>query len=150
MAPGGADNSYFPSAHPQASATQGGDPRGHPESNPPNPNVSSISEARSRAGGQEDAPAKQPKKHRRNKRRKHRRQSFAAPTESLDPNPPLDTATQEQVIEEEPRDSGTIVGSAVHNAGGPLYRLCQSGTTLSSTSLDSEALLDHRYVAIGV
>lgn len=148
-APEGANNSYFPSSQPRksaASTTQGGDSSGHPQSNPPNPNVSTISEARSRAGGLEDAPSKHKKKHRRKQRRRNRRQSFAAPTGSPEPNPAIDTATQDQAIEEEPRGSGTVAGSVGHNAGNPLYRL--GGANLSNTSLESEALLDHRYVML--
>lgn len=142
----GADNPYFPSSQPRnptASASQGGNPSGRTQSNPPDPSVSVISQSRSRAGGQEDAPPKSKKKHRRNKRRRHRRPSFAAPTDGPEPEPALDTATQEQVIEEEPRRFDRTAGSA-QSTGNPLYRFGQSGTTLSNTSLESEALLDHR------
>src|SRR5690606_40152819 len=62
--------------------------------------------------------------------------SDLGPTDSPNPEPTLDTTTQGQVIEEEPQDKGSVP-----NTGHPLHRLCQSGTNLSDSSLDSEALL---------
>lgn len=139
---GGSDNSYFPGSKARkrtTTTTKGGESSRNTPSNPQNPTVSTISEARHRAGEQEDASEKHKKKHRRNKRRRHRRPSFAGPTDSPNPEPTLDTTMQGQVIEEEPQDKGSVP-----NTGHPLHRLCQSGTNLSDSSLDSEALLDHR------
>ncbi|KAI4236247.1 MAG: hypothetical protein LQ349_002647 [Xanthoria aureola] len=79
------------------------------------------------------AASKKRRKHRGGKRKKSRRQSFAVPNEDEESaNPALST-----------HDSAAP--PAPSSARPPMYRLGQSGgRTLSSTSLDSEALLDHR------
>ncbi|KAK2762678.1 CorA metal ion transporter [Arachnomyces sp. PD_36] len=152
-APGGSPNSRFPSSQfpkkkPTATAATGNGSSLSQQSQT-NPPLGKISEARSQAaaapGGQDDAPAKPKKKH-RNKRRRHRRQSFAAPAESSNPVPVFDTATPDHnIIVEEPQEMGGGAPASVAPAAAhPLYRLGQSGANLSGTSLESEALLDHR------
>ena len=78
---------------------------------------------------EQPAASKRRKNHRGGKRKKGRRQSFAVPTgEGGDGGP--STSNRE------------LPGSNVPRP--PFYRLGQSGRNLSSASLDSEALLDHR------
>lgn len=78
------------------------------------------------------AAGKRRKNHRGGKKRKNRRQSFLPRAEEDS----TEIAGSNQ-IPEEPQDSTT--------ARPPLYRLGQSGgRNLSETSLDSNALLDHR------
>lgn len=79
-------------------------------------------------------PAKRKKN--RNRRRRNRRQSFLAPEDSQ-----LEAATA-------PAPDATAVSNLATDrpkpeAAEPFYKL---GRALSSTSLESEALLDHRYV----
>ncbi|KAF2001454.1 cora-domain-containing protein [Amniculicola lignicola CBS 123094] len=101
-----------------------------------NPGNSTYAEAAasntSAAAG--DAPAstgpKKRKGHRGGKKRRNRRQSFAGP-------PPLD----EGDMTNEPRPSLTNAGQSQARTNSSFYRL-QSNN--SNTSLESEALLDHR------
>ena len=72
------------------------------------------------------------KGHRGGKKKRGRRQSFAID----DP---------EVTLEEAPRSSQNVGGTPSSRIADPFNRLYQSGgRNLSSASLDSEALLDHR------
>ncbi|GAM85578.1 hypothetical protein ANO11243_035850 [Dothideomycetidae sp. 11243] len=87
----------------------------------------------SNTGSQPDnVPAKK-RKHRGGRKKKNRRQSFAAPSESTI------TANDETANDRRP---SLLDGPRQGAASNSLYRL-QSGNK-SSTSLESEALLDHR------
>ena len=84
----------------------------------------------------ESAGLKKRRNHRGGKKKKNRRQSFA-------------------VTSDEPgqgdgnRSNRDLLDVNRASASRPsFYRLGQSGRNLSETSLDSEALLDHRYVAL--
>lgn len=77
------------------------------------------------------------RKHRGGKKKRNRRQSFAAPSE--------DSALP--TLEEGPgEDPSAEMPSNTLSARKPFYRRGQSSGNLSSTSLDSDVLLDHRYV----
>lgn len=91
---------------------------------------------------QQQQPSKRRKN--RNRKRRHRRESFLAPEESPSPAPVSATAPAADAV------ASASVGAADQSksksrARLPLYRL---GRDLSDTSLESEALLDHRYVLI--
>jgi magnesium transporter len=78
------------------------------------------------------APGKRRKNHRGGKKKKSRRQSFLPSTEEDNGE-----TSRPNRIQQEPQDSAS--------ARPPFYRLGQSsGRNVSSTSLDSNALLDHR------
>lgn len=92
-------------------------------------NTQSTSDAL--AGGDPSAVGKRRRNHRGGKKKKSRRQSFLPTNAEEEPSRALN----------EPQASGS--GSA----RPPFYRLGQSGgRNLSETSLDSNALLDHRQV----
>ncbi|KAL8956759.1 MAG: hypothetical protein Q9193_005803, partial [Seirophora villosa] len=81
----------------------------------------------------ESAASKKRRNHRGGRKKKSRRQSFAVPNEE---DEPADPARSNREPAEPPSSS----------ARPPIYRLGQSGgRNLSSTSLDSQELLDHRY-----
>lgn len=86
----------------------------------------------------EAPPTSKKRKHRGGRRKRNRRQSFAAPSEASDAmNPPAGRSNHDLL--NVPRPSAPQP---------PFYRLGQSGgRNLSNTSLESEALLDHRYDA---
>ena len=92
-----------------------------PTSAPSNTSVPQSSEA-----------AKKKKKKRSNKKRKDRRQSFAAPTDETD--------NTEMEGERPSLLDSQDIGSANRDS---FYRL-GAGRNQSNTSLESEALLDHR------
>ncbi|EAS35545.3 CorA family metal ion transporter [Coccidioides immitis RS] len=78
------------------------------------------------------------RKHRHHKRRRHRRPSFAPATVET---PPAGSPSRE--AEGIPEEGETAAPTDTRRAS--FYRLGQlGGATLSDTSLDSEALLDHR------
>ena len=85
------------------------------------------------------ADSKKKRKHRGGKKRKNRRQSFAAPSEAstmpegMPDDPMADIAEDDIDSTSRPR---------------PFYR--RRTGHLSDESLDSEALLDHRYAAKGI
>lgn len=84
--------------------------------------------------GEQPAASRRKRNHRGGKKKRNRRQSFAAPSD--------DTNTADPARSN--RDLLDVPSSST--ARPPFYRLGQSGgRNLSSTSLDSEALLDHRY-----
>lgn len=85
------------------------------------PNMSSNSQP-STGGGQKK------KRHRGGKKRRNRRQSFIAPDESV----------AESEVEQRP----SLLDAPRPSANTSFYRLKNGGR--SSTSLESEALLDHR------
>ena len=79
------------------------------------------------------------RKHRGGKKKRNRRHSFAAPSEdSTLPGPSL-RPSHDPLVEEESE-------AAVVSARRPFYGRSQGNGNLSSTSLDSDALLDHRCV----
>ena len=82
----------------------------------------------------EAAAGKKRRNHRAGKKKRNRRQSFAAPGDATG-NEDGARSNHEQL--DAPTSSSTRP---------PFYRLGQSGRNLSDTSLDSQALLDHRYV----
>ena len=77
---------------------------------------------------------KKKRKHRGKKSKRNRRQSFAAPSEESS----IPSAIPEITADQNGMDRS--------NSGfrQPFYKLGQSGGNLSNTSLESEALLDHR------
>lgn len=121
---------------------------GQPNSHRPQPSTSSnppthdSNNARSAVQGSEaeQGAAGPPKRknHRggKKKKRRDRRQSFAAPSE--DSTVPPGRSTNDYL--DVPGSSNTRSNSQ------PFYRLGQGDRTRSSGSLDSEALLDHRFV----
>ncbi|KAL8753008.1 MAG: hypothetical protein Q9184_005550, partial [Pyrenodesmia sp. 2 TL-2023] len=80
----------------------------------------------------ENSASKKRRNHRGGKRKKSRRQSFAVPNEEDEAAEPAGSK----------HDAPPPQSSS--SARPPIYRLGQSGRNLSSTSLDSQALLDHR------
>ena len=76
------------------------------------------------------------RKHRGGKKKRNRRQSFAAPSE---------TSTLPSLVESPVNDPLLEVPANNSAQGGRLCRRQQSSGNLSSTSLESDALLDHRY-----
>ncbi|KAF1942501.1 cora-domain-containing protein [Clathrospora elynae] len=104
-----------PAAHESSSVPPTGNPGGASSARPSLPAEASSS-----------APAKKKKTHRGGKKRKNRRQSFAATADStMDERPSLAT-----------------IASHGHSRGSQgFYR---THSNLSNTSLESEALLDHR------
>ena len=97
-------------------------------------NATSTTDVRASAEGDQNAGTKKRRGHRGGKKKKARRQSFALGNEQDGaPNP----------------DRSAHDSHAASTSGTPrpsFYRLGQSGRNLSSASLDSQALLDHRYV----
>ncbi|KAL9617669.1 MAG: hypothetical protein Q9160_007544 [Pyrenula sp. 1 TL-2023] len=77
---------------------------------------------------------KKKKRHRAGKKKRNRRQSFAAPSE--------DSALTELQANRPVAEASNLQQPLMANKS--LYRLGNAGGNLSSTSLDSEALLDHR------
>ena len=98
-------------------------------------NTRSTTDALTSAPGEQTAAGKKRRNHRAGRKKKGRRQSFALGNEEESAGNP---ATSNQELHG-PSASGT--------PRPPFYRLGQSGGNLSSTSLDSQALLDHRYLA---
>ena len=81
-----------------------------------------------------NTPVKRRKNHRAGKKKKNRRQSFLPGVEEGN----MDPSRSNQNLHD-PQSAGL--------ARPPFYRLGQSGGgNLSETSLDSQALLDHRYL----
>ena len=101
-------------------------------------NTQSTSNAVPTVSGEVNAFKKR-RNHRGGKKKKNRRQSFAAPSD----NPGLGDGA---------RSSHDLLEAPASSAQRPsFYRLGQSGVgNLSDTSLDSSALLDHRYVDCAV
>ena len=91
---------------------------------------------------QQQQPSKRRKN--RNRKRRHRRESFLAPEESHSPAPVSATAPAADAV------ASASVGAADQSKSKSRARLpfYQLGRDLSDTSLESEALLDHRYVLI--
>lgn len=79
---------------------------------------------------------KKKRKHRGKKSKKGRRQSFVAPSDESSLPSVMPEIMEDQHVAN--RSSSGLKQS--------IYRLGQPGGNLSSTSLESEALLDHRYV----
>ena len=96
-------------------------------------NTQSTSNAVPTCSGEVNAFKKR-RNHRGGKKKKNRRQSFATPSD----NPGLGDGA---------RSSHDLLEAPAASAQRPsFYRLGQSGAgNLSDTSLDSSALLDHRY-----
>lgn len=93
---------------------------------------SSIANGSNAGGGNGDTAAPKKKRHRAGKKRRNRRQSFVAPSESTAAED-LDDPDRRPSLLDNPRSSG------VQNS---FYRL--KSAAKSNTSLESEALLDHR------
>ncbi len=118
------------------------DPSSHREANPSTSqsgtqqptDAQNISNAAPADQGEQPAASRRKRTHRGGKKKRNRRQSFAAPLD--------DTSTADPARPN--RDLLDVPGSSTTRP--PFYKLGQSGgRNLSSTSLDSEALLDHRY-----
>ena len=93
-----------------------------------------TSTAASADQGELPAASRRKRTHRGGKKKRNRRQSFAAPSDDTNTTAPTRSN----------RDLLDVPSSST--ARPPFYTLGQSGgRNLSSTSLDSEALLDHRY-----
>ena len=90
--------------------------------------------------GNENVQTQAPKKrkHRGGKKKRNRRQSFAAPSEDGS------TVTEDRGENPEGDNINRLMSSG---APKPFYRLGQTSGNLSNTSLESQALLDHRFVA---
>jgi magnesium transporter len=84
---------------------------------------------------QASAEGRKKRKHRGGKKKRNRRQSFAAPSEDC-ALPTLEEGSGDHTLLEVPSNTST--------AQMPFYRRGQSSGNLSSTSLDSDVLLDHR------
>ncbi|KAL1954581.1 hypothetical protein VTO42DRAFT_916 [Malbranchea cinnamomea] len=101
-------------------------------------NPRSQSSTRPDAHAQEGRQAPVKRRHRGPKRRRHRRQSFAAP-------PHLTSEHNGASPEEFPEEMAASAATSPTEARRlPLYKLGQVSGNLSETSLDSQALLDHR------
>lgn len=100
-------------------------------------NTQSTSNAVPTSSRIDPTTGKKRRNHRGGKKKRNRRQSFAAPGE-------------ESVGVEAMRQSQNMMESATSaSTRPPMYRLGQSGgLNLSDTSLDSQALLDHRYAQL--
>jgi len=118
------------------------DPSSHREANPSTSqsgtqqptDAQNISNAAPADQGEQPAASRRKRTHRGGKKKRNRRQSFAAP---LDDTSTADPARPNHDLLDVPGSSTTRP---------PFYKVGQSGgRNLSSTSLDSEALLDHRY-----
>jgi magnesium transporter len=94
-----------------------------------------TTEQRTQSVLQSGSESKKKRKHRGKKSKRNRRQSFAAPSEESSLPPTIPEIMTEQ--------NGTTRPDA--DVRKPFYRLGHSGGNLSTTSLESEALLDHRY-----
>ena len=86
------------------------------------------------APGEQTATGKKRRNHRAGRKKKARRQSFALGNE------------QEESADLESSTHDLHAASTSGTLRPPFYRLGQSGSNFSSTSLDSQALLDHRCV----
>jgi magnesium transporter len=112
------------------------------QSVPARPSVAPIQESsdaveqRNQSLPQGGSETRKKRKHRGKKSKRNRRQSFAATSEASAGPPVLP-----EIMTEE--NGGHRSNSGLRQ---PFYRLGQSGGNLSNTSLESEALLDHRYV----
>jgi len=93
---------------------------------------SSVANGSSAGLGIADGTAPKKKRHRAGKKRRNRRQSFVAPSESTVTNDQDDTDRRPSLLDNS-RSSG---------AQNSFYRL--KSAAKSNTSLESEALLDHR------
>jgi len=98
-------------------------------------NTTSTNDTQNSAQGEQTAAGKKRRNHRGGRKKKGRRQSFALGNEEQSMQNP-DRTTQDPNAAS---TSGTL--------RPPFYRLGQSGRNLSSASLDSQALLDHRCVS---
>ena len=89
-----------------------------------------ASESSKSAVPNDPAAVKKRKNHRAGKKKRNRRKSFGHGGEAMD-----GSRSQHSLLDN------------VNNSNGrpPMYRLGQSGANLSDASLDSQALLDHRY-----
>jgi magnesium transporter len=100
------------------------------------PDVQPMEESRHDADTGSRSGSNKPKRKRnRHRKRRNRRQSFLAPEDSQPDAPP--TVPENEALNVMVGNQGRPRGST------PLYKL---GGNLSNTSLESEALLDHRYV----
>ncbi|ERF68152.1 hypothetical protein EPUS_08218 [Endocarpon pusillum Z07020] len=112
---------------------------GKNQSAPTRPSVAPIQETSagpeqsSQLFSQASTENKKKRKHRGKKSKRNRRQSFAAPSEGSS-----QAAIPEIMTEQKVRDRSH---SGLRQS---FYRLGQSGGSMSNTSLDSEALFDHR------
>ena len=87
------------------------------------------------AAPSDPAAVKKRKNHRAGKKKRNRRKSFG----QRDDHSGMDGSRSQHSLLDNVNNS---------NGRPPMYRLGQSGANLSDVSLDSQALLDHRYLAI--
>ncbi|KAL8860430.1 MAG: hypothetical protein Q9178_003089 [Gyalolechia marmorata] len=123
------------SSHPNGTAGAGAAAQGNdaPTASRPTHALTNTQSTTASVAISDGAANKKRRNHRGGRRKKNRRQSFAVPNEEDESANPA-RATHEPA--ERPTSS---------SARPPMYRLGQSGgRTMSSTSLDSQALLDHR------
>ena len=99
---------------------------------------SSAANGSSAGLGNSDGTAPKKKRHRAGKKRRNRRQSFVAPSESTVTNDQDDTDRRPSLLDNS-RSSGPQ---------NSFYRL--KSAAKSDTSMESEALLDHRQVTSNV
>ena len=99
----------------------------------PQPGESSKSASATQSAVPNDpAAVKKRKNHRAGKKKRNRRKSFG----QRDDGPSMDGSRSQHSLLDNVNSS---------NGRPPMYRLGQSGANLSDVSLDSQALLDHRY-----
>lgn len=98
--------------------------------------TSATADQSNQSFAQAQPETKKKRKHRGKKSKKSRRQSFAAPSEETSLPSVMPEIMEDQHV-------GNRSTSGLRQS---FYRLGQPGGNLSSTSLDSECLLDHRYV----
>jgi magnesium transporter len=103
----------------------------------------SATSSSTRPDAGESTPAKKRKHKNRPRRRRHRRQSFAPETNANAGGTTPTTTTADAAAGGRTMADETPPSTANANARPPFYRLGQR-TNLSGTSLESEALLDHR------
>ncbi len=112
------------------------DPQGSQRPAEASSNTKSTDDMQNTGQGEQTAAGKKRRNHRGGRKKKGRRQSFAIGND------------EEQSMQNPDR---TAQDPNAASASGTLrpafYRLGQSGRNLSSTSLDSQALLDHRCVS---
>ncbi|KAL9113634.1 MAG: hypothetical protein Q9227_002372 [Pyrenula ochraceoflavens] len=115
----------------QEPQTSSGRPPTIPESSAAEPQSMNASSQ------QQTGEGRKKKRHRAGKKKRNRRQSFAAPSEDS-------TVPEMPEIAVPHAPSNTVASRQSPAPHKSLYRLGSNGANLSSTSLDSEALYDHR------
>ncbi|KAL2368758.1 hypothetical protein RJ035_001111 [Blastomyces gilchristii] len=118
--------------------------RSSASSRPPNASGTAQSQSRPVPEPPTDSTAPKKRKHRGHRRRKHRRPSFAPRLDTAGPDS-ADTDERAGASPERGEGGPEPTGASASQRRASIYRLGQLGpNNLSETSLDSDALLDHR------